>query len=147
MHKIMNKKFYLSPKFGTLINKSWSTISELLHSLIFLWPAVVARGRKWGARWRSVLEAAREFLPWRLCAALGKGRPRPCRCLCFLRPAVEARGQSRRRVADSHLPLLLMRPSTTLPSSRLHHLPGRPWRRGGGQWCSASCALELLVLS
>jgi hypothetical protein len=31
MHKIMNKKFYLSPKFGTLFNKSWITISELLH--------------------------------------------------------------------------------------------------------------------
>jgi hypothetical protein len=31
MHKIMNKKFYLSPKFGTLINNKWITISELLH--------------------------------------------------------------------------------------------------------------------
>jgi hypothetical protein len=27
----MNKKFYLSPKFGTLFNKSWITISELLQ--------------------------------------------------------------------------------------------------------------------
>jgi hypothetical protein len=32
MHKIMIKKFYLSPKFGTLINNKWITISELLHS-------------------------------------------------------------------------------------------------------------------
>jgi hypothetical protein len=31
MHKIMNKKFYLSPKFGTLFNNKWITISELLH--------------------------------------------------------------------------------------------------------------------
>jgi hypothetical protein len=34
MHKIMNKKFYLSPKFGTLIHKSWITISELLQEHI-----------------------------------------------------------------------------------------------------------------
>jgi hypothetical protein len=34
MHKIMNKKFYLSPKFGTLFNKSWITNSELLHPWI-----------------------------------------------------------------------------------------------------------------
>jgi hypothetical protein len=27
----MNKKFYLGPKFGTLFNKSWITISELLQ--------------------------------------------------------------------------------------------------------------------
>jgi hypothetical protein len=32
MHKIMSKKFYLSPKFGTLFNKSWITNSELLHA-------------------------------------------------------------------------------------------------------------------
>jgi hypothetical protein len=31
MHKIMNKKFYLGPNFGTLFNKGWITISELLH--------------------------------------------------------------------------------------------------------------------
>jgi hypothetical protein len=31
MHEIMVKKFYLGPKFGTLINKKWITISELLH--------------------------------------------------------------------------------------------------------------------
>jgi hypothetical protein len=31
MHTIMNKKFYLGPNFGTLFNKSWVTISELLH--------------------------------------------------------------------------------------------------------------------
>jgi hypothetical protein len=31
MHKIMSKKFYLGPKFGTLFNKKWITISELLH--------------------------------------------------------------------------------------------------------------------
>jgi hypothetical protein len=31
MHEIMNKKFYLGPKFGTLFNKKWITISELLH--------------------------------------------------------------------------------------------------------------------
>jgi hypothetical protein len=30
MHKIMSKKFYLGPKFGTLFNKKWITISELL---------------------------------------------------------------------------------------------------------------------
>jgi hypothetical protein len=33
MHKIMSKKFYLGPKFGTLFNKKWITISELLHAL------------------------------------------------------------------------------------------------------------------
>jgi hypothetical protein len=31
MHEIMNRKFYLGPKFGTLFNKKWITISELLH--------------------------------------------------------------------------------------------------------------------
>jgi hypothetical protein len=31
MHEIIDKKFYLGPKFGTLINKKWITISELLH--------------------------------------------------------------------------------------------------------------------
>jgi hypothetical protein len=31
MHEIMNKKFYLGPKFGTLFNKKWITISELLQ--------------------------------------------------------------------------------------------------------------------
>jgi hypothetical protein len=31
MHEIMNKKFYLGPKFGNLINKKWVTISELLQ--------------------------------------------------------------------------------------------------------------------
>jgi hypothetical protein len=31
MHEIMNKKFYLGPKFGTLFNNTWITISELLH--------------------------------------------------------------------------------------------------------------------
>jgi hypothetical protein len=31
MHKIRDKKFYLGPKFGTLFNKRWITISELLH--------------------------------------------------------------------------------------------------------------------
>jgi hypothetical protein len=31
MHKIMSKKFYLGPKFGTLFDKKWITISELLH--------------------------------------------------------------------------------------------------------------------
>jgi hypothetical protein len=29
----MQKKFYLSPKFGTLINKKWITISELLQTI------------------------------------------------------------------------------------------------------------------
>jgi hypothetical protein len=33
MHEIMGKKFYLGPKFGTLFNKKWITISELLHLL------------------------------------------------------------------------------------------------------------------
>jgi hypothetical protein len=32
MHKIIDKKFYLGPKFGTLFNKKWFTISELLQS-------------------------------------------------------------------------------------------------------------------
>jgi hypothetical protein len=32
MHEIMDKKFYLDPKFGTLSNKEWITISELLQS-------------------------------------------------------------------------------------------------------------------
>jgi predicted lactoylglutathione lyase len=31
MHTIKNKKFYLSPKLGTLFNESWVTNSELLH--------------------------------------------------------------------------------------------------------------------
>jgi hypothetical protein len=31
MHEIIDKKFYLGPKFGTLINKKWITNSELLH--------------------------------------------------------------------------------------------------------------------
>jgi hypothetical protein len=31
MHEIMSTKFYLGPKFGTLFNKKWITISELLH--------------------------------------------------------------------------------------------------------------------
>jgi hypothetical protein len=31
MHKIIDKKFYLGPKFGTLFNKKWITISELLQ--------------------------------------------------------------------------------------------------------------------
>jgi hypothetical protein len=35
MHAIINKKFYLGPKFGTLINKKWITISELLHVFCF----------------------------------------------------------------------------------------------------------------
>jgi hypothetical protein len=33
MHEIMDKKFYLGPKFGTLFNKKWITISELLQSV------------------------------------------------------------------------------------------------------------------
>jgi hypothetical protein len=33
MHEIKNKKFYLSPKFGLLFNKTWVTISELLQVL------------------------------------------------------------------------------------------------------------------
>jgi hypothetical protein len=31
MHEIIDKKFYLGPKFGILINKKWITIYELLH--------------------------------------------------------------------------------------------------------------------
>jgi hypothetical protein len=31
MHEIIDKKFYLGPKFGTLFNKKWVTISELLQ--------------------------------------------------------------------------------------------------------------------
>jgi hypothetical protein len=32
MPKIMGKKFYLGPEFGTLFNKKWITIFELLQS-------------------------------------------------------------------------------------------------------------------
>jgi hypothetical protein len=32
MHEIIDKKFYLGPKFGTLFNKKWITISEVLQS-------------------------------------------------------------------------------------------------------------------
>jgi hypothetical protein len=35
MHEIIDKKFYLGPKFGILINKKWITISELLHFQLF----------------------------------------------------------------------------------------------------------------
>jgi hypothetical protein len=31
MHEIIDKKFYLGPEFGILINKKWITISELLQ--------------------------------------------------------------------------------------------------------------------
>jgi hypothetical protein len=31
MHGIIDKKFYLGPKFGTLIDKKWIKISELLQ--------------------------------------------------------------------------------------------------------------------
>jgi hypothetical protein len=31
MHEIIDKKFYLGPKFDTLFNKKWITISELLQ--------------------------------------------------------------------------------------------------------------------
>jgi hypothetical protein len=31
MHAIIDKKFYLGPKFGTLFIKKWITISELLQ--------------------------------------------------------------------------------------------------------------------
>jgi hypothetical protein len=40
MHEIIDKKFYLGSKFGTLINKKWITISELLQDrrfIIILW--------------------------------------------------------------------------------------------------------------
>jgi hypothetical protein len=33
MNEIIDKKFYLGPKFGTLFNKKWITISELLHNI------------------------------------------------------------------------------------------------------------------
>jgi hypothetical protein len=48
MHEIMNKKFYLSPKFGTLFNKSWITNSELLqlrHYTSTTAPALVSSAR------------------------------------------------------------------------------------------------------
>jgi hypothetical protein len=32
MHEIIDKKFYLGPKFGTLFNKKVITIAELLQS-------------------------------------------------------------------------------------------------------------------
>jgi hypothetical protein len=31
MHEIIDKKFYLGPEFGLLINKKWVTISEVLQ--------------------------------------------------------------------------------------------------------------------
>jgi hypothetical protein len=31
MHEILDKKFYLGLKFGTLFNNKWITISELLQ--------------------------------------------------------------------------------------------------------------------
>jgi hypothetical protein len=34
MHRIIEKKFYLGPKFGTLFNKKWITISELLQEAL-----------------------------------------------------------------------------------------------------------------
>jgi hypothetical protein len=36
MHAIIDKKFYLGPEYGTLINKKWITISELLQSWTFV---------------------------------------------------------------------------------------------------------------
>jgi hypothetical protein len=32
MHEIIDKKFYLGPIFGSLFDKKWITISELLHA-------------------------------------------------------------------------------------------------------------------
>jgi hypothetical protein len=32
MHEIIDKKFYLGPIFGSLFDKKWITISELLQS-------------------------------------------------------------------------------------------------------------------
>jgi hypothetical protein len=46
MHEIIDKKFYLGPKFGTLINKKWITISELLQYL----KAIERGDRRSGAR-------------------------------------------------------------------------------------------------
>jgi hypothetical protein len=43
MHDIKNKKFYLSPKMGTLINNRWITISELLHAYL----PVLTRTHRW----------------------------------------------------------------------------------------------------
>jgi hypothetical protein len=43
MHAIIDKKFYLGPKFGILINKKWITISELLHGplpILETWPPI-----------------------------------------------------------------------------------------------------------
>jgi hypothetical protein len=42
MHEMIDKKFYLGPKFGTLINKKWITISELLQSPASLLPLAFA---------------------------------------------------------------------------------------------------------
>jgi hypothetical protein len=39
MHEIIDKKFYLGPKFGTLINRKWITISELFQYLTFIFEA------------------------------------------------------------------------------------------------------------
>jgi hypothetical protein len=38
MHEIIDKKFYLGPKFGTLFNKKWITISEVLQ--VSNWPVI-----------------------------------------------------------------------------------------------------------
>jgi hypothetical protein len=43
MHEIMNRKFYLGPKFGTLFNKKWITISELLQRTLEVGDLVLRR--------------------------------------------------------------------------------------------------------
>jgi hypothetical protein len=45
MHEIIDKKFYLGPKFGTLINMKWITISELLQGMLG------SQGGGVGAKW------------------------------------------------------------------------------------------------
>jgi hypothetical protein len=51
MHEIIDKKFYLGLKFGTLSNRKWITISELLHVggdavKVFDWPQINAGDRR-----------------------------------------------------------------------------------------------------
>jgi hypothetical protein len=67
MHKITDKKFYLGPKFGTLIYKKWITISGLLQYApglpwILLWRrgllVAVGGGRAWLVSLRSPASAA-----------------------------------------------------------------------------------------
>jgi hypothetical protein len=53
MHAIIDKKFYLGPKFGILINKKWITISELLQKS---WAMTMKMGQQWRPRGQQPAE-------------------------------------------------------------------------------------------